>query len=384
MRIALLTDGVFPFVVGGMQRHSGYLAAHLAARGHEVTLVHAIPWNKPLPTEEEVRQALNVPSDASFRSVAIRFPKPGFLPGHYIKESYVYSRMIAQRLREQWSGFDFIYAKGFSAWHLIHEKSRGLDLPPIGVKFHGYEMFQPAAGLKGRLEAMMLRGPVKWINQKADLVFSYGGKITPIILSLGVDVSRIAEIPSAIDESWIRREEPTSVSGKRIFVFVGRNERRKGIEELLKAAASLQDSFELHIVGPFAHSARIRNPKVIYHGAVTDTADLRSILDGAHVLILPSWSEGMPNVILEAMSRGMAVIATDVGAVGEMVSESNGWIIEPGSVESLARAMKQSIDADPAVIDEKRRNSLQRVRNQFVWNVVAERVEAAIIQSLKR
>jgi glycosyltransferase involved in cell wall biosynthesis len=67
-----------------------------------------------------------------------------------------------------------------------------------------------------------------------------------------------------------------------------------------------------------------------------------------------------------------------------MVSESNGWIIEPGSVESLARAMKQSIDADPAVIDEKRRNSLQRVRNQFVWNVVAERVEAAIIQSLKR
>ena len=55
------------------------------------------------------------------------------------------------------------------------------------------------------------------------------------------------------------------------------------------------------------------------------------------VLVVPSLSEGMPTVILEAMARGKAVIATDVGAVSDLVSEEE-WCVdsEPGSVEELS------------------------------------------------
>ena len=49
----------------------------------------------------------------------------------------------------------------------------------------------------------------------------------------------------------------------------------------------------------------------------------------------PSYSEGMPNVIMEAMSRGLAIIATDVGAVSKLVDEENGWLINPRGLEKL-------------------------------------------------
>ena len=59
---------------------------------------------------------------------------------------------------------------------------------------------------------------------------------------------------------------------------------------------------------------------------------------------MPSLSEGMPTVILEAMARGKAVIATDVGAVSELVSEENGVLIQAGSVEELSNALTRDFE----------------------------------------
>lgn len=100
-------------------------------------------------------------------------------------------------------------------------------MPPVGIKFHGYEMFQPPVGWRMRLENALLATPVKWNNAHADFVFSYGGKITPLIESLGVSSQRIVEIPTGIDPSWIRSKAELFSSGKVHFCFIGRNERRK-------------------------------------------------------------------------------------------------------------------------------------------------------------
>ena len=50
--------------------------------------------------------------------------------------------------------------------------------------------------------------------------------------------------------------------------------------------------------------------------------------DSCDILLCPSYSEGMPNVILEAMSRGLAIIATNVGAIRLLVSEDNGVLLQ--------------------------------------------------------
>lgn len=312
MKIALLTDGISPYVIGGMQKHSFYLAKYFAKNKIHVDLFHFnqsdLNINELSVFSEEEKKYIH--------SIVIDFPKLDKFPGHYVRESYKYSELIFDKIKDNLSSYDFIYTKGFCGWKLIEEKRKGLVCPPIGVKFHGYEMFQKPPSFKTKLEYLLLRKPVKWISQNADYVFSYGGKITDIIKNIGVKSANIIEIPTGIEPSWIN-SNLIKANVKKRFVFVGRQERRKGIEELSIVLKNilLEHDFIIEFIGPLDEANKIKSPKVIYHGEIRDAEKIKTILQNADVLICPSHSEGMPNVIMEGMASGLAILATDVGAV---------------------------------------------------------------------
>ena len=94
------------------------------------------------------------------------------------------------------------------------------------------------------------------------------------------------------------------------------------------------------------------------------------------MLVCPSWSEGFPNVILEAMACGLAIIATNVGAVSAMVSEKNGWLIKPANKTELEDAMKKAMQKND--LDSKKENSLNLVQSEFNWDVISQKTIAAI------
>ena len=145
------------------------------------------------------------------------------------------------------------------------EKQKGKFNTPIGVKFHGYEMYQTTPNLKAKLQYLMLRGPVKFCNQAADVVFSYGGKITPIIEGLGVPKNKIIEIPSGIESTWINQEDrkvkPEGSAKK--MLFLGRYERRKGIEELNHVLNKVLDqvAFSIDFIGQIPQSKQIKHAR---------------------------------------------------------------------------------------------------------------------------
>lgn len=385
MKILILTDGIYPFVIGGMQKHSFYLAKFLALQNHKVTLVHCVAHNKELPTTDEVLQQMEIITPVALTTIACKFPQPGILPGHYLKESYIYSKNIYLRLKDQLNDFDFIYAKGFSAWHLLHEKSKGKKFPPIGVKFHGYEMFQPAGSLKSKLEAWMLRNPVKWNNQQADFVCSYGGRITGLLETLGVAHEKIIEIPTGIASAWCLNELPKSERKEIHFVFVGRFERRKGVEELTEVLRSSEGEhdFHFHFIGPIPASRKIKSEKITYHGQLTIKKDIQKILDSCDVLVTPSHSEGMPNVILEGMARGLAILATDVGAVPVVVKDENGWLLPPMNTEMLRQTIENICGLDKEVVDAKRKASLQIIKD-FFWEKIAAQTAEKIVSAIAK
>ncbi|MEY3835426.1 MAG: hypothetical protein RI989_854 [Bacteroidota bacterium] len=90
MKICLLTDGITPYVTGGMQRHSFNLCNELLKSGNEVTLVHCVYGKVTLPKKEDVK---NLFEKSEYLTVhSLRFPASSGMPGHYIKESYQYSR----------------------------------------------------------------------------------------------------------------------------------------------------------------------------------------------------------------------------------------------------------------------------------------------------
>lgn len=384
MRILLITDGITPFVIGGMQKHSLNLARQLAIQGHRITLFHCVTGNNKLPEQSELLHQFGQEAMANLEIITLRFPKPSWYPGHYLNESYVYSRLIYKRIQSRLSEFDFIYAKGFTAWYFLQQKTRGKSIPPIGIKFHGYEMFQPPVGLRMRLENRLLSGPVKWNNLNADFVFSYGGKITSLIQSLGVTANKIIEIPTGIDPSWIASSQPNRLSGPIEFCFIGRNERRKGIVELREAIKTFPaEAFHFHFIGPIPAEAGLKQKNVTYHGAIRDTKQIQAILDRCQVLVVPSLSEGMPNVIMEGMARGLAIVATPVGAVESVVDEHNGWLVELGNVQSLIACIAKIIAMPASELQNKQTASLQRIK-LFTWDNIARQTAEAVEKYCQR
>lgn len=374
MKIALLTDGITPFVTGGMQRHSANLAKYLTLAGVEVTLVNCVAYGDVKPIEDEVNKSLfGDRSEVKLNNIiSFHFPKAGKLPGHYIMNSYAYSKSIFERLEEEWQQFDFVYAKGFCGWYFMEQKKKGMKLPPIGVKFHGYEMFQDLPSLSQRLQAKLLRRPTKWNNQNADVVFSYGGKISEIITSqCKVDTKKVWEFTSGIDSDWLRKTDLTLPTKTKKFIFIGRDEKRKGLSELNKVLGELRDQkFEFNFIGPIPEEKRLNDSRFIYHGELRTKEEICEVLDSSDVLVCPSHSEGMPNVILEGMARGLAIIATNVGAVEMLIDDENGLLIDPLNHSQLKNAIIKLIRLEIDELLSMRKVSRNKIENNFLWDKV--------------
>src|SRR5690606_36970259 len=132
-----------------------------------------------------------------------------------------------------------------------------------------------------------------------------------------------------------------------------------------------------HFIGDIPQDFKIEAPNIHYHGILKDRSAITAIMQKADVLVCPSYAEGMPNVILEGMASGCAMIATDVGAVNIQVDETNGWLIKPGSILALKETLTTAIDSGAGNLLKMRENSRNKVIDNFLWeNVVKQKIES--------
>ena len=375
MKIALITDGIYPYAMGGMQKHSFYLAKYFAQNKVFVVLYH-ISINKEFDihkleffTDEEKK---------FIRPFVIDFPTFPPLPGHYLKESYQHSINVFNVLKNNLDEVSFIYAKGFSGWKLLEEKKKGKKFPPIGVNFHGYEMFQKTASIRQKFESWLLRSPILFNVRNADYLFSYGGKITPLISNLIPNsANKIIEIPTGIDANWLNHFIQKSQKKKKLL-FIGRYERRKGIEELTAVLKEMinEFDFEFYFIGPIPNEKKIVSEKIIYHGKISNQEEIKKVVKSCDMLICPSYSEGMPNVIMEAMASGLAVLATDVGAVRELVSDKTGWLMENAEKSKIRQALITAIKCSDEDLMQKKLNACNHIQQNFLWeNIIKDTIQ---------
>ena len=378
MRIALLTDGIFPYVVGGMQKHSYYLCKFLAQRGVEIDLYHTDGWMKKSNYDITKLEFFTNEEKKHITSIVIPFPDSLPFIGHYLWRSYKYSELIFEELNKRPS-VDFIYSKGLTPWKLLREKNE--NFPPISNKAHGYEFFQIAPSFKSYLTQFFLRPPFRFITNSSDYIFSYGGKVSEIIEKMGVSKEKIIEISTGIEPDWIRKKD-IDITSIRKFIFIGRYERRKGIEELSEIIKKykFEGECEFHFIGEIPIAHQIKNNNVFYHGRITDTAKIKALLQSADYLLCPSFSEGMPNVILEGMASGCAIISTDVGAVSQQVSSENGWLIQPNNKNELLDAIRKGISINEDDLFKMQEKSIKKVNEFFLWDEIANQT----IQAFKK
>jgi glycosyltransferase involved in cell wall biosynthesis len=163
-----------------------------------------------------------------------------------------------------------------------------------------------------------------------------------------------------------------------IILFVGRLDTAKGIEELLEAFASLasrRPSLRLAFVGDGPGGEHLRSKSK--HLALEDRVSLNGAcssqkvaqwLAAANVLALPSYNEGYPNVVIEALSCGRPVIATNVGGILELVNDESGILISPRDSRALAVAIENAMDRrwDEHSISEQFRRDWDKAADELL------------------
>jgi glycosyltransferase involved in cell wall biosynthesis len=167
-----------------------------------------------------------------------------------------------------------------------------------------------------------------------------------------------------------------------IFLFVGRLLFDKGIVEFHEAARSLRRIYpeaQFHVVGgldpnnPSAVSAEMLqlwkdSGDIIYHGQVSDT---RPFIAASTAVVLPSYREGLPRVMLEGMSMGKPLVATDVPGCRETVVDGeNGFLVTVRDAGSLARGMEKIIQLGAAERREMGRRGRELALHRFAEPVI--------------
>jgi len=152
------------------------------------------------------------------------------------------------------------------------------------------------------------------------------------------------------------------------FVFIGDIVERKGVFDLIEATEELDNgNWKLTICGR-GDNKRLEErisksgckDKIEFAGVI-NSSQRDKLLSETDVVVLPSYTEGLPIVILEAMAAGTGIIVSDVGAATDIVTDGkNGIVINPGDVQALSSAMKRYIN-NPELAVEHAAVSTERI-----------------------
>ena len=288
----------------------------------------------------------------------------------------------------------WVVPNGAMAWPA--SRARGL---PLVVSLHGSDVF--LSEKKGPF-----RSAAKLAFQRASAATACSNDLASRALALGAR-ERPEVIPYGVDAAEFRAESPAGqtlrrtlgIDAETIVIFaVGRLVRKKGFEYLLDAAAKLKRAdrkFAVVIAGKGdlgselerrAETLRVRDLgrlRVDLVGNV-DRAALPGYFAMADIVAVPSVRDaagnvdGLPNVVLEAMASGSAIVASDVAGIPEAIRDGRDGILVPEkdpeamaiAIASLAQSKKRR--------DELGASARQRAVEVFSWNLVGERFESVL------
>jgi len=202
--------------------------------------------------------------------------------------------------------------------------------------------------------------------------------------------SPTAIIPNGISEAWmLQTHDPARFRTRhalpddlRIMLFLGRITSKKGLPMLLQALNVQREQlsgWKLVIAGvnEFNHEQEIQalvhilalQPHVQFVGPKFDQ-DKRDAFAAADLFVLPSYSEGAPVVILEALGAGMPVLTTKASPWAELVTHECGWWTDI-SVEAISDALQDALQRPRTVLREMGQRGKKLVSERYAWPQIA-------------
>lgn len=394
LRVAVVARAMAPLHgVGGLERSVHDLVVHLARLGVAVSVI------TPPPRDPTAARAL----PATFHHVPYRsFPLANRRGTTILDRDTAYplfgwrAGRVAHDLVTR-GAIDIVH--GFGAAVFGYALARGQTpaaTVPLVLNPQGLEEFGGSAPDRVKLKRLAyapLQFVVRVCARHADRVIATDKALVGVVrrhLEIGGD--RVATIPNAIDvevcdglASAVDRHAIRTRYGiaddAHLLVSAGRLEQNKGFHVLARALGALRDDRSWHwvLAGEGPYRANIERaiadagiaPRTTLAGRIGDGA-LHGLYGAADLFVHPTLYEGSSLVTLEAMARGVPVVATWAGGLPDKVRpHENGWLVAAGDADALARAVREALDAGPDVRQRFGHASRRIVEQEFAWPVVA-------------
>lgn len=332
MKVLMVTPYYYP-VIGGVESLVENVAIKLNERGIQTDIM---TFNyssnfKPIWRRSEV--TLN--NVKIIRMPVIRLPRPTFFINH-----------LTKNLREELKHYDIIH---------FHNET-DLSFPIFSYHLNRPKLLHTHV-LDTTYNYFLMNPVIKrvFVNL-ADIYIALSNFAFKLLTNLGVPPQKIKILPNGIDVSKFR--ESGKEKSENLLLFVGRLDPKKGLDTLLASLKYIEKPVELVIIGPSSNYigysqyiiklindvSKSSRHNIRYIGKV-NSEDLIRWYQKASMLIMPSIHESFPMVNLESLACGTPVIASNVGAIPEVVHNyENGLLIPPSNPIKLAAAIQYLID----------------------------------------
>jgi phosphatidylinositol alpha-mannosyltransferase len=364
MRIAI----VCPYAwdrFGGVQTHVRAQAATLRARGHEITVIAPRTWSRSDrdgdldPTGEVVRigRTISIPANGSMAPIA-------------------FGPWAAAGVRRALADFNP------EVVHL-HE--------PLIPSLSGLALLNPPAPCVGTFHASSDSSLAYWVARPILRGAMARLRIRIVVSDAARDLicryfpGDYEVIPNGVEVARYATASPVDLGANRTVLFLGRIERRKGLEVLVQALTRLRDLESKLIVGgtgPEERACRSLAARlgvdVQFIGGVHD--DVKAgIFRSAHVYCAPALGgESFGIVLIEAMAAGTPVVCSDLPGF-RAVAEGAAALVPPGDPGRLADALRR------VLTDDRRARSMSEtgraIADRYDWSRLAERLEDVYVRA---
>jgi len=218
---------------------------------------------------------------------------------------------------------------------------------------------------------------IRRVLQQADAVVAVSGDLADRVAALGVARRRVHVLRRGVDETLFSPGDRKAARlrlalpvDRRLLLWVGRMVPVKGLDTLLAACELLRQrgqDFQLCLIGdgPLLASleAEVRqrglSDYVKFIGPIAHD-QLGPWFQAADVTVLPSRSEGIPNVLLESLACGTPFVASSVGGIPEIADHAAARLVPPNDPQQLAAALEAALDSPTGVAEADRPHTLQQ------------------------
>jgi N-acetyl-alpha-D-glucosaminyl L-malate synthase BshA len=369
MRIAFLTLLFPPRWVGGIEIATYNLAVELSKRGHEVHVVTSLDEGVPA---ESVEQGVHIH----------RLPYPSRVPFWSVMTFFQRASRCMKGIRP-----DLVQIQSL-LWGWMGSSMRFTRGTPFIVAGHGDDVYRDS-----RLKMPAIRSSLR----RADAVIA----LTP---NMERELERIYDrdihvVPNGIHVGWFSRPDPEARSRwglsdeSKVIVYIGGLRPVKGVEHLVRAFRSIKASVPdatLLLVGDGQERAALEgltdrsdlSGSVRFVGEVKNE-EVPAYLSASDVFVLPSLSEGLPIVALEAMAAGLPVVCSRVGGLPDLIGEGeNGFLVVPGDEQGIASSVVRLL-TDEALRSRISANNRKKAQD-YDWGVIASQAEGIYEDVLRK